>query len=261
MFSARTVVDDAIVRRAGLAGIRESAQLPASTGTDRSVFAGAECRLVATAAVAAWAIAHDAVSGPIGKAGIGEGLAVAAAAGADRLILPGAELRLRPWRPRARSRSFVHHHRACRKQCRQEQESKALSREKRRKEFHQCLPAHDPEDHAQNHSAMDPLPRKTRLPILAIPLTNATPVCGRHGAAAGAIRLSARGRWPMRGPALADDRHGAGSIEVLRRRAHRAHPRRCLATITFPCDKFRVRAFATRRAERFGRPFPDNVNL
>jgi hypothetical protein len=73
--------------------------------------------------------------------------------------------------------------------------------------------------------------------------------------------------WPIRGPALADDPVGkqayAGPIDAQVSRWMRqcGGPRRYLATITFPCDKFRVRAFATRRAERFGRPFPDTVNL
>jgi hypothetical protein len=87
-------------------------------------------------------------------------------------------------------------------------------------------------------------------PILAIPPLNATPVC----------KLPAR--RTMRGRALADDRT---STPVYRchasERANLAARGRYLATIIFPCDKFCVRAFATRRAERFGRPFPDTVNL
>jgi len=47
------------------------------------------------------------------------------------------------------------------------------------------------------------------------------------------------------------------SAYVRRWFAPQAARERRLATITFPCNKNHVRAFATRRAERFGRPFPD----
>ncbi|SJM31198.1 hypothetical protein BQ8482_180426 [Mesorhizobium delmotii] len=133
--SAGTVVDDAIVGGASLAGVGEGAQLATATGADRTVFAGAECLLSITAAVAALAVADDPVPGPLGKAGIGEGLAVAPTPGADRIILLGAELRPGPWR--AVHRSFLHHNRGtgC-KNCRQQQDGKTLPREDFRKKFH-----------------------------------------------------------------------------------------------------------------------------
>jgi hypothetical protein len=64
-------------------------------------------------------------------------------------------------------------------------------------------------------------------------------------------------------PAVADDPParrayracsvGCTSADVARERS--------LATITFPCNRFAVRAFATRRLERLRDPFPDSVNL
>ena len=67
--------------------------------------------------------------------------------------------------------------------------------------------------------------------------------------------------WPMPGPALADDLCWRRVYRSAALGVPRAACGRSLATITFPCNKFRVRAFATRRAARFGRPFPDSVNL
>lgn len=165
--------------------IREGTQFATAAGTDRSVFAGAECLLVTTAAaaVAAWAISHDAVSGPIGKAGIGEGLAVAATTGADRLIFPGAELRLRPWWARARTRPLVHHHGAGRQKCRQEQESKTVSREQCRKKFHEYLPAHAPEPEVRKASCAK---SESQSPVT----TQNTPADPRHSPAKCNPRLS-----------------------------------------------------------------------
>jgi hypothetical protein len=109
-----------------------------AAGADRTVFAGAECLLLATttAAVAALAVTDDAVSGPFGKASIGEGLAIAAAPGADRLVLLGAELRFRPRRERTRPWSLIGHDGAGRKNCRQEQDGKTLPLEDCRKKPH-----------------------------------------------------------------------------------------------------------------------------
>ncbi|WP_133117137.1 hypothetical protein [Mesorhizobium sanjuanii] len=67
--------------------------------------------------------------------------------------------------------------------------------------------------------------------------------------------------WTMRGRVLADDRTKTQVYRCDASGRTMGGPRHYLATITFPCDKFCVRAFATRRAERFGRPFPDTVNL
>ncbi|CCV08798.1 hypothetical protein MESS2_790090 [Mesorhizobium metallidurans STM 2683] len=82
----------------------------------------------------------------------------------------------------------------------------------------------------------------------------------RFWAAAGNNRTH-RAYWTMRGRVLADDRAKTRLYRCDASGRPMGGPRLDLATITFPCDKFCVRAFATRRAERFGRPFPDTVNL
>lgn len=265
--SARPVANNAIIGGARLAGVGEAAHLAAATGADRAIFACAECLFPATAAapITALAVADDAVSGPVGKAGIGEGLAIAAAPGTDWLILHGAELRFGPWRAWTRTRAVIHHDRAGGKDCRQEQGDKTLTREDCRQKLHDYSPQHP----ARRKPAM---PRHSSL----FRRRMQPPFAG--GDAFGKARrepLDAPlypplfARWPMLGPSLADDpaklqvyplpieineHHASG-------RAHQGDPRHYLATFTFPCDKFRVRAFATRRAERFGRPFPDTVNL
>jgi hypothetical protein len=50
---------------------------------------------------------------------------------------------------------------------------------------------------------------------------------------------------------------GVGSIEALRWMRRRPSAAAILQPSRFRVINFPVRAFATRRAERFGRPFPD----
>ena len=236
-FSARPVPDDAIVRCAGLARVWKGAHLPVTPGADRGVLTRAEGLFFSAAttatATAARTVPQDAVPFPFGQAGIGEGLAVAVAPGADRLVLHGAELWTRPGR--ARARPIVDDDSAGRQQRGQDEDDKALPRD--RKKSHVSL--------------LHPGATVPARDILAFPPGNATTVCG-------AATLDRR---PHSGPCLAR-LWPMTSNEAGSNRGQRWTRRGPPATVVLQPSRFRVinfsvRAFATRRAERFGRPFPD----
>src|SRR4051794_40762928 len=83
--------------------------------------------------------------------------------------------------------------------------------------------------------------------ILASSAANAKAECPHSNAFAGPCLARL---WPMTG----DE---AGSIETLRWTSRGPSATAVLQPSRFRVINFPVRAFATRRAERFGRPFPD----